>query len=329
MKKIILMAALLFPARVFAAAGADTEAFLLMDSNARAAAMGGAYTALAAGSGALDYNPAGLANTERHEVSFMHNQYFQGITQEFLHYASPYGWGATLNQLSFGNVPVTTLNAPDGGLGQTTLTDLALGAGYGMKLGGDLSLGVGGKYIRETIDSTIRDNAAFDFGGLYAVPLPILRGLSVGAALQNLGQSIRYDQAKENQPLTVRVGGAYRRAFFGSDYALSLDMIKERNDAAYMAVGIEAVILKALSLRLGYNQSNDAGIGIAAGAGYEIQNFVFDYAIVPYGPLGYSNRVAVTFKWGGGRKPAAVSLPAPREEKLLLSVPLKPAVPQR
>ncbi|MCX5797685.1 MAG: PorV/PorQ family protein [Elusimicrobia bacterium] len=305
MKRLLAVSVVLSwlaPARVLAAAGADTEAFLLMDSNARAAAMGGAYTALASGAGALDYNPAGLSNTGRHEVSFMHNQHFQGITQEFLHYASPRGWGATLNQLSFGDVPVTTLAAPDGGLGQTTLTDLALGAGYGFKVGGGLSVGVGGKYIRETLDSTTRDDAAFDFGALYAVPL--LRGLSLGAALQNLGQTVRYDQASENQPLVFRLGGSYGREWLGASHTLSLDVIRERNDTAYLAVGVETVILKALALRLGYNQGNDAGVGMTAGVGYEIQNFSFDYAIVPYGSLGYSNRAAVTFRWGGGGRPA-------------------------
>ncbi len=298
MRKIIFVLALLVPSRGLAAGGADPYAFLLLDSNARAAAMGGAYTSLASGTGALNYNAAGLSRTARHEVSFMHNQYFQGITQEFLHYASPYGWGVSFNQLSFGKVSVTTLDAPDGsGMGDTTMNDLALGTGYGLKLGESLSVGAGAKYIRETIDATTRNNVAFDLGALYAVPA--MKRLSFGAAMQNLGQTVRYDRVKENQPLMFRLGGSYVREFLGASHTLSIDIIKERSDSAYAAVGVETVVLKTLDLRLGYNQSNDAGPGITAGVGYEISDLVFDYSIVPYGHLGCSHRMALSFRWGG------------------------------
>ena len=295
---IVVALALLAPAPIRAAGGADSYGFLLLDSNARAAAMGGAYTALGSGSGALDYNPAGLVRTERNEVSFMHNQYFQGVTQDFINFASPRGWGASLNYLSFGDVQQTTLTSPSGeGLGQTSLSDLSLGLGYGCKLSQDLSVGAGAKYIREVIDQTPRDNAAFDLGVLYTVPR--LRGLSVGAALQNMGPTVSYDQAHENQPLTWRLGGAYRRDWLGASHALALDVVKERNDSAHVSLGLETLILKSMALRLGYNQSNDAGVGITAGVGWQIHNFGFDYAIVPFGPLGYTHRMSVTLRWGG------------------------------
>lgn len=307
--RIVVALALLAPAPVRAAGGADPYGFLLLDSNARAAALGGAYTALGSGAGALAYNPAGLARTERNEVSFMHSQYFQGVTQDFLNVASPVGLGASLNYLSFGDVQQTTLANPGGtGLGDTTLSDLALGAGYGRKLTEDLALGGGAKYIRETIDQTPRDNIAFDLGVLYAVPR--LRGLSLGAALQNMGPTVSYDQARENQPLTWRLGGAYRRDWLGASHALALDVVKERNDSAHVSVGVETLVRKALALRLGYNQSNDAGVGITAGVGWQIRDFGFDYAIVPFGPLGYSHRLSVAFRWGG-KIAAPAALPSP------------------
>jgi hypothetical protein len=238
-----------------------------------------------------------LARTERNEATFMHNQYFQGVTQEYLNYASPLGWGASLNYLSFGDVQQTTLNNTSGaGLGNTTLSDLALGAGYGRKLTEDLSVGGEAKYIRETIDQTPRDNVAFDLGAHYVVPR--LKGLSLGAAVQNMGPAVSYDQAHENQPLIWRLGGAYRRDWLGASNALALDVVKERNDSAYVSVGVETRVLKVLALRLGYNQSNDAGVGITAGVGCQIHDFDFDYAIVPFGSLGYSNRASVGYRWG-------------------------------
>jgi opacity protein-like surface antigen len=298
---MVFALALLAPPPVRAAGGADPYGFLFLDSNARAAAMGGAYTALGSGAGVLAYNPAGLAGAERNEVSFMHNQSFQGVTQDFLDYSSPRGWGASLNYLSFGDVKETTLAEPAGvGLGQTSLSDLALGLGYGRKLTEALSVGAGAKYIREVIDRTARDNASFDLGVLYAVPR--LRGLSVGAALQNMGQTVSYDQAHENQPLTWRLGGAYRRDWLGASHALALDVVKERNGSAHVSLGVESMAFKAMALRLGYDQGNDAGVGMTAGVGWRRRDFGLDYAIVPFGPLGYSHRMSATFRWGGGRR---------------------------
>ena len=316
--------ALLAPVPLRASGGADPYGFLLLDANARAAALGGAYTALGTGAGSLAYNPAGLARTESNEVSFMHNQYFQGVTQEYLNLASPLGLGASLNYLSFGDVQRTTLDHPAGdGLGQTSLSDLALGLGYGRKLTDDLSVGVGGRYIREVIDQTPRDNASFDLGGHYVVPR--LSGLSVGAAVQNMGPTVSYDQAQENQPLTWRLGGAYRRDWLGASHALALDVVKERNDSAYVSVGVETRVLKMLALRLGYNQSNDAGVGITAGIGCRIHDFDFDYAIVPFGALGYSNRLSVAFRWGGATSKAVPeAAPAP---VLMISVPAPAVMP--
>ena len=95
-------------------AGADPFNFLFLDANARPVGLGGAYTSLATDANALLYNPAGLAKVPRHEATFMHNSYMQGINQEYLAYANPAGWGAELNYLGFGTVPRTTTANPDG-----------------------------------------------------------------------------------------------------------------------------------------------------------------------------------------------------------------------
>ena len=325
MKKIIglvIASALLAPAFVQAGGGADAYQFLLLDSNARAAAMGGAYTVLGTGAGALGYNPAGLARTERDEASFMHNQYFQGITQEYLDFASPLGLGASINYLSFGDVQQTTLNNTSGsGLGDTSLSDLALSAGYGRRLTEDFSVGGGAKYIRETIDQTPRDNVSFDLGAHYAVAR--VPGLSAGAALLNMGPAVSYDQAHENQPLTWRLGGAYRRDWLGASNALALDVVKERNDSARVSVGVETRVFKVLALRLGYNQSNDAGVGITAGIGCRVHDFDFDYAIVPFGALGYSNRASVAYRWGA---PAAAPVIPPAVSSGTIPAPAVPVL---
>jgi hypothetical protein len=55
-------------------AGAEPFAFLQLDSSARSAALGGAYTALASDANALQYNPGGLGMVRQNEAQFMYNQ---------------------------------------------------------------------------------------------------------------------------------------------------------------------------------------------------------------------------------------------------------------
>jgi len=282
-----------------AGAGAEPFDFLFLDANARPVALGGAYTAMAADSNALLYNPAGLSRLRMNEATFMHNQYMQGVTQEYAGFASPMGWGLNLNVLSFGDVQKTTLSNPEGnGLGQTTLTDLALGAGYGRALTKSLALGVGLKYIRESIDNTPGSAFAVDIGGLYAVrEIP---GLNVGLALQNLGPAVRFESAKENLPLNLRAGAAYGFRVLGHRNTLSVDMMKERSQGALFAVGEEARIWGPLAVRLGFNTRNDAGLGITGGFGYLFRGGSIDYAFVPMGEVGDAHRISATLRWGPG-----------------------------
>ncbi|MCX5797217.1 MAG: PorV/PorQ family protein [Elusimicrobia bacterium] len=279
-----------------AGAGAEPLDFLLLDANARAVGLGGAYTALATDANALLYNPAGLAKVGRHEATFMHNVYMQGIGQEYAAYASPQGWGADLNFLDFGGVQRTTLSSPGGaGLGETGLSDLALGAGYGRSLTESLAVGVGVKYIRETIDDVKAQGFALDAGGLYAVPA--LSGLTVGLAVQNLGPTVRFDRASENLPLNLRAGAAYGFKVSGHGNVVALDVTKERSQSALVAVGGETRLLEPLALRMGFNTRNDAGIGITAGFGYLFKAGSVDYAIVPMGDLGDAHRISLTLRW--------------------------------
>jgi hypothetical protein len=281
-----------------AGAGAEPFDFLFLDANARAVGMGGAYTAMATDANALLYNPAGLAKVARSEATFMHNMYFQGITQEYAAYASPKGWSANLNYLSFGSVQKTTLSDPDGiSTGQTTLRDMAFTAGYGCNLLGALSLGVGAKFIREVIDSFALTGYALDLGALYEIKS--FNGLRVGAALQNIGPPARSVTAKENLPLNLRVGLGYEFKVLGIPGAVALDAAKERSQKTLPALGGEVRPLKPLAVRVGYNSRNKAGTGVTAGVGFLFKDGSIDYGFVPYGDLGNSHRISVTLRWGG------------------------------
>ena len=297
------------PASAAGTAGTEPFNFLSLDANARAVAMGGAYTALATDANALLYNPAGLARIARNEATFMHNTDVAGIFQEYGAYASPQGWGVNFNYLNAGTVGNTTISNPTGaGLGTSGLYDLALSGGYGRKIGDSLSLGAEIKYIRETIAGISGQTAAFDFGALYSVPK--LTGLALGLSLQNVGPTVKYEGATQNLPLTIRGGAAYDFDVLGEKSAVSFDLIKERSSTVVAAVGLETVLVKMMPIRLGFTSNNDAGIGITTGVGWIYHDMAFDYAFVPFGALGNAHRLSVTLRWGGAAKKDAAYSPA-------------------
>ncbi|MDE2293502.1 MAG: PorV/PorQ family protein [Elusimicrobia bacterium] len=289
-----LAAALAAPcAAATGTAGADPFAFLALDANARPVALGGAYTALASDANALLYNPGGLGLVRAHEATFMHNQYFAGITQDYAAFASRGGWSASINHLGLGKVPRTTLSNPDGD-GTVSYSDLALEGGYGHALTDSLSVGAGVKYIRESFDIVGIQAYALDLGALYSVgPLP---GLTVGVAAQNIGPAT--SRTREQLPRTFRAGTAYTFTVAGSSQTVAVDVMKERVENAFAAVGVETYFLKPLALRFGYNTANAMGTGLSVGFGYSYRGLGVDYAYVPLGPAGDAHRISVTARWG-------------------------------
>ena len=297
-----LVAALAPSCRASGTAGADPFSFLFIDAGARSVAMGGAYTALANDANALLYNPAGLGLIDKHQAAFMHNQYFTGVTQEYMGYAAPQGWGVNLNYLNFGTVQRTSISNPDGsGLGSTGLTDAALSVGYGQTVAGGFSLGAAGKYISESIAGVAGRSPALDLGALYAPPA--LPGFSVGAALQNIGPAVKFQGAAEPLPLNARAGAAYAFDVMSQRTTVSIDAAKERTQSAIFGAGTEMVIAKMMPIRLGFTTRNNAGLGLTAGVGWFYENVAFDFAFVPFGDLGTAAYISATVRWGAKPKP--------------------------
>lgn len=276
-------------------AGADAFDFLLFDANARAVALGGAYTALATDSNALLYNPAGLGAVRRSEATFMHNQYIQGLTQEYAAMASRHGWGVNLNYLNFGGLDRATYARPNGTGGTTGMSDLALAGGYGRSFG-PLALGGAVKVLQERIDDVTANGFAVDGGALYSVEQ--VNGLTLGLSLLNVGPDVKSGQFKQRLPTQLRAGASYALAALGAQHTFAVDASRGRTDKARVGVGAESVIGRMMALRVGFSTRYDAGIGITGGAGWLWNDLSLDYAIVPFDTLGIAHRVSVTFRWG-------------------------------
>ncbi|MCM2305257.1 MAG: PorV/PorQ family protein [Elusimicrobia bacterium] len=295
-------------ARAQSSAGAEAFDFLRLDANARAVGMGGAYTALASDSNALLYNPAGLARVRDSEATFMHNQYAQGVGQQYIGVALKRGLGFQFNYASLGDVPRTTISSPAGTGSRLNISDTSLGAGYGRELSPDLAVGGGAKYFTESLGDTTASGYAVDVGGLYR--LPDIKGLMFGASLLNLGPPVKFASTAEKLPTTLRLGAAYAMSLPHNNVTLALDLTKSVLDKVRLGFGAETVIDERFAVRAGFSTRQDAGLGLVFGLGWTGRKVGADYAFTPMGELGSAHRISFTLRWGRSDDPATAKAPA-------------------
>lgn len=287
MRPIVCAAALasclllsLLPGAAFAAAGSTGIASLKLGVGARAMGLGGAYVALADDPTATYWNAAGLAGLRNTEVTAMHNQWIQDFRQEYAAVATPLGKGTF--GFSFSGFYTSELEGRDD-VGNVTqgfgFNDIAMTAGYGRPLASSLDAGASLRYVREMIAEVDAKTFAFDLGARYRLRDT---GLSLGAAVQNVGgKPTLVDEAFE-LPMTLRVGAAWSRPLtsFHSQGTITSEVRKVRGEDARFHVGGELLYHERLALRVGGKFGYDTE-DVSFGIGLTQSRIRFDYALVP------------------------------------------------
>lgn len=280
------------------ALGAETASFLDIGVGARGLGMGGACTALADDAHAVYWNPAGLARLEKREAAASHSELGNSTRQDFLAYAHPTSQGtlaAGLTYLSQGKI--------DGrdGLGRRTAgydaSDAAVSLGYGRKLE-VADLGAAVKYLRSHIAGAEAQGVAADIGAKRA-----FGRVSVGAALRNVGPGLKYQDQRNDLPLRLAVGAAYK--FAGGHAAAAEAVNGPRGAGTDASFGGEYQAVKNLYLRAGYTTRTsvaggsgfDAARGLTMGLGLRNEKWSLDYAVLPSGELGSSHRFSLGARW--------------------------------
>jgi hypothetical protein len=183
--------------------------FLSIGVGARAMGLGNAYGALAEGSEALYWNPAGIAADPRFTAMVSYNDMYGdfGLQHIFAGVTVPAGEGAfgfSLTSFQSGDIPRTTARNPEGGDPQFgeffEWTDLALGLSYARQITDRLNVGLTLKYA----SSGIPDAKATFFGGDAGIQFRTgLLGTTVAASLLNLGTAGRYQGPLIEQNITA------------------------------------------------------------------------------------------------------------------------------
>ncbi|MCG2726607.1 MAG: PorV/PorQ family protein [Elusimicrobia bacterium] len=302
MKKIIIsIVALMLPTAVFSSGAGTTAAnFLKVSMNARAIAMGGAFSALADDSGAVFSNPAGLAGFSGQELGFGFTTYLEGSKMGNISYArdisgNRFGFGMTaLNISGIEKRGLTDNTGIVSSLGDFDSNDVALSFAYASKdsfksVLENMDSGFALKFIKSTIDDSSAFAVAIDAGILYRAS----EKMNVSLVLQNLGSKMKYEEESDPLPLDLKVGMLYRSSN-------RLNLTAELNqyfidEKFYPSFGGEYWFRDAFALRGGYKFGYDTGnlgkeVGLSLGFGIKVSDLGVDYAYLPFGDLGNIHR---------------------------------------
>jgi hypothetical protein len=191
--------------------GTRGATFLHLGVGARAQALAGAFTGAADDVTALYWNTAGIARLDGFAAGLTQANLYEDadIKHTFVGVVLPLGagrLGISLNTVTSGDMPFTTEEFPNAGFGgdvAQTRTEfsydaMAAGLHYGRAVTDRLVVGFAGKYITEGIPGTKATFFAADMGAIFHTGI---YGITLGAALNNLGSSARM----EGDALSARV----------------------------------------------------------------------------------------------------------------------------
>lgn len=271
--------------------GTTVMPFLKVGQGARAAALGESFIGLADDASATYWNPGGLGQIRDYRFSFSHHEWFSSIKDEIVHVALPSGAGAFGISAAYSSEPGIEFWDENNLPGDTFRTwNGAFTFGYGTTIYQYYHVGAALKGFGENLGTDWLYGGAADIG-VHARPLP---ELGFGATVRNLGAA--WSHGTERLPVEVAFGGAYSLPFLNAtaDIALPMD-----NEFAVRA-GVEFLPIKELAVRLGY-RSGPADIaelgfwgGLTTGIGVNVGDFSLDYALSPYGKLGYAHRITLS-----------------------------------
>ena len=293
--------------------------FLSIPTEARASAMGDAFTAVAGGSMSIFYNPANLARGNALlDFSLSQNQWIADINHfsgslSFNPANGKYGtFGFSLLSVDYGEFLFTRVN-PNSERGYDNLdyknmpTAYAVGVAYSKALTDQFSFGIHAKYtaqdlgVSEIPDPQNEGSAiekdynigvmAFDFGTVYNTGY---KSLTFAMSVRNFSQEVKYETEGFQLPLNFHIGVAMDMMdIFDPEsklhsFLLAVEATHPRDQPEQLRIGGEYLFLDVLALRAGYNSNLDErdislGFGLKKDFGRRGGKIALDYAYTPFG----------------------------------------------
>ena len=298
--------------------GTTVGQFTVIEPSARSAAMGGVGVTSSAEAMSAYYNPAALGALLRSDLQFTHNLWFGDIVLNQAAAAFRMGERTTvalsLTHLSSGDIDVRTVEQPLGTGERYSVTDILVGAGFGMMITDRFSCGLQVNYVSEQIWHSGIGLFSISLGTLYRLSE---NGVRIGASLVNFGTKgsfdgtdlrVRYDldparygdnaglpaeliTDQFSLPIIFRVGAGIPWRIDGSNVLdVEVDALNSSDNSPAVNVGAEWMYRRVFALRAGYAglAQQETEFGFTAGAG------------VIWDGLGYDLRL--DYGWAGHRR---------------------------
>ncbi|MGA3243064.1 MAG: PorV/PorQ family protein [Bacteroidota bacterium] len=218
--------------------GAIAAPELLIPVGARDMSLGGASISTTKGAEAMYWNPAGLGRMEGGaEAMFSSMSYLADINVVYGSVAGKFGSfgnvGFNIKSLSFGDIPLTTVDDPEN-LSQRfySPTFVTVTGSYARPLTDAITIGFSVKLISEKIDRVSSSGFAFDFGVQYAGVVGV-KGLDLGLSVLNVGPQMTFGGT-----------GLYRKA---------LDVTSDRPQQYYLLQAASFELPALVEIGLSYN----------------------------------------------------------------------------
>lgn len=265
--------------------GSAGAAHLLVNPWARSSAIGDAGYAQINGLEATYTNIAGLAYTDKTQIKFNYSNWMgsagvsfnsAGIAQRI----SEEGVIAiSVQSMNFGDIPITTVENPEGNIGFFSPRTNIFNVGYARKFSSSISGGINFKVISESISNMKANGIAIDAGIRYVTGEE--DQLKFGITLKNVGPVMRYRGDGLAQQVEYTSTGFIasleeRSATFEMPSLLciggSYDFIFNENNKLNLALGFTANSFSNDQYRIGidYGMTNDKmAFNLRAGYVYE------------------------------------------------------------
>lgn len=314
----LFLAGLLAAALPAAAQPANLSGFPLLriEPSARAAALGGAFSAVYGDDvNALFYNPALLNGAMHRTLSVSYLNHLTDLNAGFAAYAQEVGAatsvGGGLRYLSYGELERA---AADGQAeGTFGAAEAALTVGAARAYGEHVRYGLATHLVLATLDDRSASALAADLGVVLLVPT---QQLTLSASVNNLGVTLSsLGTTRDALPLDVRLSIAKRLQYLplllsATGYnlqAIGSEQNPEARSAAdevmqHLALGGEFQFSEAFNVRFGYNHRRHQQLkmgsrldlaGFGVGFGLKVSRVRLDYAFNSWSSLGGLHQLTV------------------------------------
>lgn len=299
--------------------GRTSMQFLKIGIGARQVALGEAGIALVRDVNSVFWNPAAIAGIDAFEASFSYNRWLADMN-----YVSGAVGGRipgvgvvalSIASLDYGDIPEALVSSGPGTTDPRTGNtfsggDLMAGLAVAHSFTDRLSVGIGAKFLRESLFEYAVNTYAFDVGTNYDMDF---KGMRLAMSVQNFGGAVSWldeDQTDRQNgydlPLTFRVGVSTNlvgneNAFIGvggpHEVTFSVESINTNDYSERWHFGAEYSFADLLTLRGGYRMNYEEG-NWAAGFGlsprFSSMEVRIDYAYVAYKYLDAPHRLSLT-----------------------------------